>query len=215
MAETKSFITLPEAFEIEHRVKRKDGIYRIFQVNATPVLKPDGAIEEWLAVYTDVTTRREALQKSSQALRELSDLKAAIDEHAIVAITDPSGKITYVNDKFCAISKYSREELLGQDHRIINSGYHSKQFIRALWHAIGSGRVWKGEIKNKAKDGTFYWVDTIIVPYLGPNGKPIQLYRHSSRHHRKKARGRADGTRSPTRKVTLTAHTNWVRMDSS
>ena len=110
-------------------------------------------------------------EEAKNTLAEINTYRMALEEHAIVATTNSRGRITYASDKFCEISKYHREELLGQDHRLLNSMQQPKSFFNDLWKTISSGHVWHGEIQNRSKDGSCYWVDTSIIPFKDARGK--------------------------------------------
>ena len=132
------------------------------------------ALDRIAASQAEIRERTQVEARLRDTLLQLQLQKDAIDQHAIVAVTDPKGVITYVNDKFCQISGYTRAELIGKTHRVINSGVHPKRLFISLWKTIAQGRVWRGEICNRAKDGSLYWVDTTIVPFTNVEGEITQ-----------------------------------------
>lgn len=155
-------------------LKRKDDSKIYIDGSVAPIHSHNKELVGSVLVFRDVSKDKEVQLALLNSLKETKDYKYAIDESAMVVITNQKGSITYTNDNFCKVSKYSREELIGRDHRIINSGYHSKEFMRELWTTIANGEIWKGEVKNRKKDGSLYWVDTTIVPFLNDKGKPYQ-----------------------------------------
>ncbi|MBD1909229.1 MULTISPECIES: PAS domain S-box protein [unclassified Leptolyngbya] len=161
-----------EHFETVRR--RKDGTLVHISLSISPIKDETGQIIGASKIARDITKHQQAEDALRRSLKDLADIKFALDQSSIVAITDTEGTITYANDKFCEISKYSKSELIGQNHHIVNSGCHPKSFFQQMWAAISLGQVWQGEIQNRAKDGTFYWIDMTVVPFLGQNGKPYQ-----------------------------------------
>lgn len=172
---------LPVSHEEEWTYIRKDGSRFPVVLSMTALRDRNNQITGFVGIAKDISQRKQAEQRLHSILQELSDFKYALNEAAILAITDDRGRITYVNDRFCEISQYSTEELIGNTHQIINSGYHPKEFFADLWKTIISGQIWRGEIQNRAKDGTYYWVDSTIIPFLDKQGKPWQYV--SIRHN--------------------------------
>ncbi len=159
--------------------KAKDGSLYWVDTTIVPFMDDNGKPESYIAIRADITERKntenalsEAKVEADKAFADLNQQKFALDQHAIVAITDAGGTITFANDKFSEVSGYSREDLIGQNHRLLNSGYHDTEFFTEMFNVISSGKVWNSEVCNKAKDGSLYWVDTTIVPFMDDNGKP-------------------------------------------
>ncbi|MGE7184985.1 PAS domain S-box protein [Peribacillus sp. NPDC006672] len=167
-------ITEGSVWQGEVKNRAKDGTYYWVDTTIVPFLNEMGKPFKYLAIRKEITEYKRVVEELEKSVHKLVDFQFALDASSIVAITDQKGTIKYVNDQFCRISKFSKEELIGQNHRIINSGFHSKEFFNDLWKVISSGNVWKGEIKNMTKDGTYYWVDTTIVPFLDEHNKPYQ-----------------------------------------
>ena len=153
----------------------KEGTMKYYQVYGKPVLDANNEVVSLCVSVNNITFLKEAEEKLKKSLIEISDYKFSLDEANLVSLSDDSGVIQYVNDNFCKISKYQRHELIGKNHNIFNSGHHSKEFFADLWKTVLSGHVWHGEIKNRAKDGSYYWVDTTIVPFLDKMDKPYQF----------------------------------------
>ncbi len=154
----------------EHEILTTKG-NKWFEFHVNKILDEHDQIIGALAFIHDLTSRKQKEMELTELRAKLEAQMKALDVFDIVAETDRRGKITYVNDQFIAISKYSREELIGQDHRIINSSFHPKSFFRDMWASISQGKIWSGEIRNRAKDGTIYWVSTVITPILDSAGK--------------------------------------------
>ena len=167
---------LGEVDENEWHYIRKDGSRFPVRLSVTAIRDENNEITGFMGIAQDITERKRSEEALEKTLRELAFQKFAVDQAAIVAITDHNGIITYVNDKFCEISQYSKQELIGKTYRTtVKSNYHSSEFFKELWLTITTGKVWQGEIKNQTKNNNYYWIQVTIVPFLNKQGEPFQF----------------------------------------
>ncbi|MBX3607886.1 MAG: PAS domain S-box protein [Piscinibacter sp.] len=134
----------------------------------------DGEVRGFYVVMHDVTEITQSRQALAAAVRDRQALLSTLDEHSIVSVADRQGRIIEVNDSFCRISGYTRDELVGRTHGIVNSGHHPRDFWVAMWKTIASGRSWQAEVCNRAKDGSLYWVHSIVAPFMDDNGQVVK-----------------------------------------
>ncbi|OIP74688.1 MAG: hypothetical protein AUK48_09250 [Oscillatoriales cyanobacterium CG2_30_44_21] len=163
---------LPE--ENEWTYIRKDGSRFPVMLSVSALRNDDNEIIGFLGIANDISARKRDEAKLQNTLDELAFQKFALDQAAIVTVTDLQGIITYANDKFSEISGYSQKELIGKTHQFINSSYHSTEFFANLWDTVGGGKVWRGEIRNRKKNGEYYWTDSTIIPLLDEQNRPLQ-----------------------------------------
>ncbi|MES2878525.1 MAG: PAS domain S-box protein [Pseudomonadota bacterium] len=190
-------VSAGHAWHGEVRNRAKDGHFSWAQTTIVPFMDGAGAHLKNVVIRTDITQRKvaefelqlhrdhlkelvqkktadllQSVEQKNRALAELRQQKFVLDQHASVTITDVAGRITYANDKFCEICGYSREEVMGQDHHFLNSGYHPKGFFQTMYETINRGEVWHAEVCNRAKDGHLYWVEATFAAFMGEDGKP-------------------------------------------
>ena len=158
----------------EKNLETRDGQRRQISESAALIRDQDGTVSGVVLVFRDVTKEQAATGQIRSLLKDLNDIKVALDEHSIVSIADAEGRITYVNDKFCRIVKATREALIGQSYEILESGHHSKAFFNSIQRTVAAGRTWQGEVLCRASDESRFWVDATLVPFLDHDGKPYQ-----------------------------------------
>ncbi|MDV6377278.1 EAL domain-containing protein [Sporosarcina sp. GW1-11] len=170
----KEHFTEHKVYQETVRIFSKNNQKYWLDITIVPIYDGSGQLTHYLSLNIDITGSKLVSHEFAKARNDLQNFKYALDEAAVVAITNAQGVIIYVNERFCQLSKYSQDELIGKTHRVVNSGTHPKSFFKEMWRTISSGKVWQGNIRNLSKLGDYYWVNTTIVPFIGLDGKPFQ-----------------------------------------